>query len=81
MNANEVEKGNDFFMGKNSNYFYGTKHPMKIYRVLQKESQVIISQNISKWNHQIINNKADCNKIIWKVFIICIMETTYFSLY
>ena len=46
MNANEVEKGNDSFMGKNSNYFYWTKHHVKIYRVLRKESQVIISQKI-----------------------------------
>ena len=52
MNANEVEKGNDFFMGKKSNYFYGTKHHMKIYQVLQKESRVIILQTFSKWNRQ-----------------------------
>ena len=51
MNANEVEKGNDFFMGKNSNYFYGTKHPMKIYQVLQKESRVIIFPKFYKCNH------------------------------
>ena len=52
MNANEVEKGNDFFLGKNSNYFYWTKHHMKIYQVLQKESQVIILKTFSKWNRQ-----------------------------
>ena len=52
MNANEVEKGNDFFMGKTSSYFYGTKDHMKIYQVLQKESRVIIFPKISKWNHQ-----------------------------
>ena len=52
MNANEVEKGNDFFMGKKSNYFSGTKHHMKIYQVLQKESRVIILQTFSKWNRQ-----------------------------
>ena len=36
MNANEVEKGNDFFMGKTSSYFYGTKHMKKSTRCFKK---------------------------------------------
>ena len=51
MNSNEVEKENDFFMGKTSSYFYGTKHHMKIYQVLQKESRVIIFPKFYKCNH------------------------------